>query len=87
MVDNSIAWLKYPLMRRGFKVIYFKVGIPDHYIVKIATINNCIVITRDRDFLKYRNVVYIPEEWIKKYNSWDLTTKVIKEASLILRGK
>ena len=85
VVDQNIAWLKHPLRRRGFLVYApgedFPEDIDDAGLLGIAEETGCVVVSRDRYFENEPRAVYVPHTWLRRYNSWDLTTKVVKLAA------
>ena len=86
IVDSNIAWLKYPLKRRGF-IVYAPVedypeGASDRELLEWASKLGCVVVSTDAYFSGKSNAVYVPHYWLQRYNSWDLVTKIIKTAAL-----
>lgn len=87
IVDVNVAWMKRPLRRRGFLVYAPHEDYPpdasDNEILEYAEKTGCIVVSADKFFEGKKMAVYIPPSWEKKYNTWEIVTKVIKEASKI----
>jgi len=85
IVDVNIAWIAAPLRRRGFLVFEpyrdYPADADDSEILEYAVRTGCIVVSHDMFFLGKPNSVYVPHDWEKRYNSWDLVTKIVKLAS------
>ena len=85
VLDNNVGWLMHPLWRRGFLVFAppkdFPDDISDEELLDMARRLGCFVVSTDRFFEGEERAVYIPHRWLKRYNSWEITTKVIKIAA------
>ena len=88
ILDVNVAWLKWPLRRRGFLVYApgedFPEDAGDAELLEWAAKTGCIVVSMDRFFEGKPNAVFVRPEWEERYNSWDLTTKIVKLASQIV---
>ena len=86
ILDVNAAWLKYPLRKRGFLVFAphedYPPDTPDSELLEYARKNGCVVVSYDKFFMNKDRAIYIPPEWVRKYNSWELVSKIIKHASL-----
>jgi len=84
IVDVNLAWLKYPLRRRGF-IVYapcedYPETAEDIELLEWARRLGCYVVSSDKYFRDKDHAIYVPHWWNKKYNSWEIATKVIKMA-------
>lgn len=91
IVDQSIAWLKYPLRRRGFIVFApgedFPIDAGHAELLEYARRTGCVVVSHARFFEGEDAAVYVPLRWDRRYNSWDLVTKIVKLAARAARAK
>jgi len=91
ILDNNISWLKYPLVRRGFTVFAppkdFQSDAQDQEILDMAERTGCVVVSTDVYFMDKPMAVYVPHRWIRRYNSWDLVTKIVKLAATMVRKR
>ena len=85
IVDYNIAWICKPLKRRGILVYcpekdYTDLG--DQYLLEQAQRLGCIVVSKDKYFENKQNTVYITHREEYRRNSWELITRIIKQAAL-----
>ena len=90
IVDVNVAWLKWPLRRRGFLVYApgedYPLEAGDHELLEWAARTGCVVVSMDRFFEGKPGAVYVEPGWERRLNSWDLPTRVIKHAARTWRA-
>lgn len=91
ILDVNIAWVGRALERRGFIVYMPRRDYPleasDSQLLEYAISKNCIIVSTDKFFEDMPNSLYIPHKWLKRYNSWEIVTKIIKYASIKSRKR
>jgi len=85
IIDVNVAWISKPLKRRGFLVFEpykdFPETASDSELLEYAERTGCFVVSKDMYFQNRDRAVYVPHIWLHRYNSWEIVTKIVKEAS------
>jgi len=86
IVDVNLAWIAGPLRRRGF-IVYapgddYPMDASDDELLEWALRTGCVVVSMDAFFRGKPCSVYVPPHWDRRYNSWDIVTRIVKLAAL-----